>query len=210
MEMDRRSAVFVRRRSQLYCCPVQSVLSSVAAVYSLIWCVCVYVQWACGSAPHSLTKHRLVDTLVENGADLEAVDRQGRSCLHYAAASGDFLLVQALVQEFNMAVTRLDLKQMTPEQVAGTDKCAAYLSQCRKVPPPKNQNFVPQRFLKTRTESVVVRHAEPRAIGTYLMKKSPSLMKGWQKRYFVMKEGHLRYYGTVRLRRKERLIVVSL
>jgi hypothetical protein len=38
---------------------------------------------------------------------------------------------------------------------------------------------------------------KPRAIGTYLMKKSPALMKGWQKRYVVLKEGQLKYYGSV-------------
>jgi ankyrin repeat protein len=154
-----------------------------------------------------MTKHRLVDTLVENGADLAAEDQLGQSCLHYAAASGDFLLLQRLVEEFNMDFTRGSRQKKTPHDLAA-GKCRTYLSQCAKDPPPKNLNFVPQRFLKKRSISSaqgggggggeVRRHKEPRAIGTYLMKKSPSLMKGWQKRYFVMKEGHLRYYANVR------------
>lgn len=32
----------------------------------------------------------------------------------------------------------------------------------------------------------------------YLLKKSPAMLKGWQKRYFVMKDGEIVYYQTVR------------
>ena len=40
---------------------------------------------------------------------------------------------------------------------------------------------------------------KPRAIGTYLMKKSPAMMKSWQKRYVVLKDGQLKYYANVSL-----------
>lgn len=43
---------------------------------------------------------------------------------------------------------------------------------------------------------IAVARKKPRAIGTYLMKKSPALMKGWQKRYVVLKNGELKYFGT--------------
>jgi hypothetical protein len=46
-------------------------------------------------------------------------------------------------------------------------------------------------------DDIEVVRKKPRAIGTYLMKKSPALMKGWQKRYVVLKEGQLKYYGSV-------------
>ncbi len=40
----------------------------------------------------------------------------------------------------------------------------------------------------------------PAAKEGYLMKKSPNLMTGWQKRYFVLKEpGDISYYENVRL-----------
>lgn len=43
---------------------------------------------------------------------------------------------------------------------------------------------------------IAAERRKPRAIGTYLMKKSPALMKGWQKRYVVIKNGALKYFGT--------------
>ena len=44
---------------------------------------------------------------------------------------------------------------------------------------------------------VETKRQKPRAIGAYLMKKSPAIMKGWQKRYVVLKEGVLKYYASV-------------
>lgn len=39
----------------------------------------------------------------------------------------------------------------------------------------------------------------PAGLEGYLFKKSPSLMTGWQKRYFVLKDpGEIDYYETVR------------
>jgi hypothetical protein len=131
---------------------------------------------------------------VENGADLTAVDQNGHCCLFYAASSGDLLIVKTLVEEFNVDISRTNAKGKTPAEMA-VGKCASYLHHCLKNPPKKNRDFVPERYLKK--DPVAKRLKEPRSIGTYLMKKSPSLLKGWQKRYFVMKEGYLRYYGTV-------------
>ena len=166
--------------------------------FNLTYTRCSYVlfllQWACGAKPHSLTKHTLIDTLVENGADLTAVDQNGHCCLFYAASSGDLLIVKTLVEEFNVDISRTNAKGKTPAEMA-VGKCASYLHHCLKNPPKKNRDFVPERYLKK--DPVAKRLKEPRSIGTYLMKKSPSLLKGWQKRYFVMKEGYLRYYGTV-------------
>lgn len=48
------------------------------------------------------------------------------------------------------------------------------------------------------TEQDGSKRVAPRSIGTYLMKKSPSMMKGWQKRYVVIKGGKLKYYASVR------------
>ena len=50
--------------------------------------------------------------------------------------------------------------------------------------------------VKSETETA---QDQPKAIGTYMMKKSPALLKGWQKRYVTIKEGKLSYYANVSL-----------
>ena len=38
---------------------------------------------------------------------------------------------------------------------------------------------------------------QPKAIGMYMMKKSPAKLKGWQRRYVTLKDEKLVYYSTV-------------
>ena len=38
---------------------------------------------------------------------------------------------------------------------------------------------------------------QPKAIGAYMLKKSPAKLKSWQKRYVTLKDGKLTYYSNV-------------
>jgi hypothetical protein len=142
----------------------------------------------------------MVETLVESGADLDAVDADGQSCLFYCAASGDIQLLQTLVEQFNMEVSQaVNRRKQTVASICGNgSKCGLYLQKCLKDPPLKNVNFVRKRKLAFSRHALgSSKRVEPKAVSTYLMKKSPSLLKGWQKRYFVMQAGMLTYYNNV-------------
>lgn len=68
----------------------------------------------------------------------------------------------------------------------------------QKLLPSEGINVIMQSTRHLQVEGdIEVMKKKPRAIGTYLMKKSPALMKGWQKRYVVMQEGMIKYYGSV-------------
>ena len=71
----------------------------------------------------------LVNFLLENGADLSQVDREGRSPLHLAAQAGHLEVVSLLVNSACADVNGKTENGLKPIDMAGTDQIRALLSQ---------------------------------------------------------------------------------
>mmetsp|Transcript_23865 Transcript_23865/g.35009 ORF Transcript_23865/g.35009 Transcript_23865/m.35009 type:complete len:1223 (+) Transcript_23865:81-3749(+) len=84
------------------------------------------LHWACAVSPPTRTKLKVIEALVEKGADVNAEDDEGQTCLFYAAASGDIVLVRILVEKLNVVVGKKDIDGDTALKVA-TGECYAYL-----------------------------------------------------------------------------------